>query len=37
MGLEYWIMENFWSVIIVSLIVLVAAHFAVVWLLKQGK
>ena len=37
MGFEHWIMENFWLVIVISLIVLVAGHFGVVWLMKQGK
>jgi ABC-type transport system involved in cytochrome c biogenesis permease subunit len=37
MGFEHWIMAHFWPVIIGSLLVLVAAHFGVVWLLRQGK
>lgn len=37
MGFEHWIMDNFWLVIIASLGLLVAGHFAVVWLMKQGK
>ncbi len=37
MGFEHWIMQNFWLVISVSLVLLVAGHFAVVWLLQQGK
>ncbi len=36
MGIEHWIMQNFWLVMI-SLIVLLAGHFAVVWLMQQGK
>lgn len=35
MGFEHWIMNNFWPVIIASLILLVLGHFAVVWLLRQ--
>jgi flagellar basal body-associated protein FliL len=37
MGFEHWIMQNFWLVMIISLIVLLAGHFAVVWLMQQGK
>ncbi|MCI4410489.1 MAG: hypothetical protein JHC38_02320 [Thiotrichales bacterium] len=36
MGFEHWIMANFWFVVGASLVLLVIAHFAVVWLLKQG-
>ena len=36
MGFEHWIMNNFWPVIIGSLVLLVIAHFAVTWLMRQG-
>lgn len=36
MGFEHWIMNNFWPVIIASLVLLVIAHFAVAWLMRQG-
>ena len=36
MGFEHWIMQNFWTVIIISLVLLVAGHFAVVWLMSKG-
>lgn len=36
MGFEHWIMNNFWLVIIGSLVLLVIAHFAVAWLMRQG-
>ncbi|MBD3766845.1 MAG: hypothetical protein IE928_02695 [Gammaproteobacteria bacterium] len=36
MGFEHWIMNNFWPVIIGSLVLLVIAHFAVAWLMRQG-
>lgn len=36
MGFEHWIMNNFWPVIMGSLVLLVIAHFAVAWLMRQG-
>lgn len=36
MGFEHWIMNNFWPVAGTSLVVLAAAHFAVVALLRKG-
>lgn len=36
MGFEHWIMNHFWTVIIISLLLLVAGHFAVAWLMHQG-
>jgi len=37
MGLTHWIMEHFWLVVIVSLIVMFAAHYAITWLLKTVR
>lgn len=37
MGFEHWVMQNFWSVILLSLLVLAGGHFAVVWLMRRGK
>lgn len=37
MGFEHWIMDHFWWVIGASLLLLVAGHFAVIWLIRQGK
>lgn len=37
MGFEYWIMEHFALVVGSSLILLLIAHFAVAWLMNQGK
>lgn len=37
MGRTHWIMEHFWLVTIASLIVMVAAHYAITWLLKTVR
>lgn len=35
MGFEHWIMQHFWLIIAISLILLVLGHIAVVWLMRQ--
>jgi uncharacterized protein YneF (UPF0154 family) len=35
MGFEHWIMQHFWLIILISLVLLVAGHFGVVWLMKK--